>query len=41
MLLIFIVNMHELFFLKDKKGVTITNAFKIFLDESNSKPNKI
>ena len=28
-------------FLKDKKGVTITNAFKIFLDESNSKPNKI
>ena len=28
-------------FLKDKKEVTITNAFKIFLDESNSKPNKI
>ena len=33
--------MHELFFLKDKKGVTITNAFKIFLDEWNNKPNKI
>ena len=27
--------------LKDKKGVTITNAFQNMLDESNQKPNKI
>ena len=27
--------------LKDKKGITITNTFQIFLKESNCKPNKI
>ena len=27
--------------LKDKKGITITNAFQKILDESNSKANKI
>ena len=27
--------------LKDKKGITITNAFKKILDDSNCKPNKI
>ena len=27
--------------LKDKKGITITNAFQKTLDESNHKPNKI
>ena len=27
--------------LKDKKGITITNAFQKVLDESNRKPNKI
>ena len=27
--------------LKDKKGMTITNAFQKFLDESNGKPSKI
>ena len=27
--------------LKDKKGITITNAFQDILDESNCKPNKI
>ena len=26
--------------LKDKKGITITNAFQNILDESNRKPNK-
>ena len=26
--------------LKDKRGITITNAFKKILDESNRKPNK-
>ena len=26
--------------LKDKKGITITNAFQKILDESNRKPNK-
>ena len=26
---------------KDKKCITITNAFKFFLDKSNHKPNKI
>ena len=28
-------------FLKDKKGITITNAFQKILKESNRKPNKI
>ena len=27
--------------LKDKRGITNTNAFQKFLDESNQKPNKI
>ena len=27
--------------LKDKRGITITNAFQKMLDESNWKPNKI
>ena len=27
--------------LKDKKGITITNAFEKIVDESNRKPNKI
>ena len=27
--------------LKDKKGITVTNAFPKMLDESNCKPNKI
>ena len=27
--------------LKDKKGITITNTFQKFLDESGRKPNKI
>ena len=27
--------------LKDRKGITITNAFQKILDESNRKPNKI
>ena len=27
--------------LKDKKGITITNAFQKILDESNRKPNKV
>ena len=27
--------------LKDKKGITITNAFPKILDKSNRKPNKI
>ena len=27
--------------LKDKKGITITNAFQKILDESGRKPNKI
>ena len=26
---------------RDKKGITITNAFQKILDESNRKPNKI
>ena len=29
------------FSLKDKKGITITNAFQKILKESNRKPNKI
>ena len=39
MLLIFIVNMLGL--LKDKKGITITNAFQKTLKESNCKPYEI
>ena len=27
--------------MKDKKGITFTNAFQKILDESNGKPNKI
>ena len=27
--------------MKDKRGITITNAFQKILDESNHKPNKI
>ena len=27
--------------LKEKQGITITNAFQKILDESNRKPNKI
>ena len=38
MLLVFVVNMHGLF--KDKKGITITNAFQKILDESKRKTNK-
>ena len=30
-----------LILLKDKKGITITNAFQKILGESNCKPNKI
>ena len=33
--------MHMNCFLKDKKGITITNAFQKILDESRHKPNKI
>ena len=32
--------MHGLF-LRDKKGITITNAFQKILKESNRKPKKI
>ena len=39
MLLIFIVDMHEL--LREKKVVTIIHAFQNILGESNRKPNKI
>ena len=39
-LLMFLVNMHGLF-LKDKKGVTITNAFQSILNDWKIKPNKI
>ena len=39
MLLVFVVNMYGLF--KDKKGITITNAFQKILDESKRKTNKI
>ena len=39
-LLIFLVNMYGLF-LKDKKAVTITNAFQSILNDSKIKPNKI
>ena len=41
MLLIFLVNMHRLFFLRDRKGTTVTNVFQKILDESNCKLNKI
>ena len=27
--------------LKDKKGITMTNAFQKILEESNRKPNKV
>ena len=33
--------MYGLFLLKDKKRITITNAFQKLLDKSNRKPNKI
>ena len=33
--------MHGLLFLKDEKGITITNAFQKILKEYNRKPNKI
>ena len=37
----FLVNMHGFFPLKERKGVTITNAFQKILSESNRKPDKI
>ena len=37
----FLVNIHGLFLKKIKKGITITNAFKKILKESNRKPYKI
>ena len=40
MLMIFSVNMHGSFPLKNKIGITITNAFEKILDESKCKPNK-
>ena len=40
MLLIYLVNANGLFCLKDKKGITITNAFQTFLKESKHKPKK-
>ena len=39
--MIFSVNTHGLFFLKNKKGITVTNAFQIFSKEFNYKPNKV
>ena len=41
MLLIFVVNVLGLFLWKIKKGITITNTFPKFLDESGRKPSKI
>ena len=41
MLLLFLANMLGLFLLKDKKGVSIVDAFQKILDDSNRKPNKI
>ena len=41
MLLKYSVNMHELFLLKIKKGITIINAFQINSDGSNRKPDQI
>ena len=35
----FLVNMYGLFFLKDKKGLTVTNAFSKIFDNSRHKPN--
>ena len=40
-LLIFLVNMFELFLWKIKKGVSIVDAFQKLLDDLNRKPNKI
>ena len=36
----FSVNTHGLFILKDKRGITITNAFQKISDEPNHKPKK-
>ena len=41
MQLIFIPKFAWVITLKDKKGITITNAFQKILKESNRKPNKI
>ena len=41
MLLNCLVNLLGLFLLKDKKGVSIVNAFQKNLDSSKRKPNKI
>ena len=43
MSLTFISNIHGLIniLLKDKKGITVTNAFQKILDKSNHKQNKI
>ena len=38
--MIFSVNMNGSFPLKNKIGITITNAFEKILDESKCKPNK-
>ena len=38
--MIFSGNVHGLFPLKNKIGITITNAFEKILDESKCKPNK-
>ena len=37
----FTANMHGVIPLQNKKRITINNAFKNFLDESNRKPSKI
>ena len=39
--MVFSVDIHGLFLLQDKKGITITNAFQKMLYESQHKPNKI
>ena len=36
----FLVNIHGLFFLKIKKGITSSNVFQKILDVSNPKPKK-
>ena len=45
LILLYVVDIYSKYvwivFLKDKKGITITNAFEIILDESSHKPNKI
>ena len=41
MLLVFLLNMLGVVPLKDKKGVSIVDAFQKILDDSNRKPNKI